>query len=64
MQHAHVQESAGRLMKDLPHAACVAESTITFTTQPLKEDERERERGRQRDIEMTSPYFSSSSSEM
>ncbi len=39
-------------MKDLPHAAREARSTITFTTQPLKEGEREgnveRERERER----------------
>jgi len=48
--------------EDLPHAAWAGESTITFTTQPLREEKRER--GRERDVEMTSPYFSPSSSEM
>lgn len=48
-------------MKDLPLAAGAAESIITFTTQPLREEKRERDGERHRD-DIT--IFSPSSSEM
>lgn len=39
----------GKGMKNLPHASEAAESTITFTTQALREERKEREGKRHRD---------------